>query len=94
MVFTHQGGHRNAVGCSTVEILVTLDTSETNDSIDEGLLLRSTVHSIGVSDLDRAIITVVGVDKLSTLCSLLRVGGRKCLGLRSSVEYGMSLELR
>ena len=79
---TYEGCDGDAVGGSTVKVLVMCDTGQVSDSVDEGWLLWSTVHSIGICDLNGPVEPMIAVDRLGSFGGLLGIWGREGFGLR------------
>jgi len=47
-----EGCDGDAIGGTAVEVLVVRDTGEADDGVDEGRLLWTSVHSVGICDLN------------------------------------------
>ena len=79
---TDGGCDGDAVRGTAVEVLAVCDTGQADGGVDESWLLWSTVHSVGICDLNGPVEPMIAVNGLRSFGGLLGIWGREGFRLR------------
>jgi hypothetical protein len=71
-----------------------IDASQVHHRINEGALLRPSIHLIGIRDLNWPIIAMVIGDVLRAFCSLITVWRREGFRLHKKIQKREKIEVK